>query len=462
MLTSQDGITRRLARFYSELDYEHLPPEVVDLAKYFCLDYLAVAIRGSITPSASTMVNALGRLNSAPVAPVAGTAHRLSPEYAALANGTAAHSLEMDDVNNEASIHPGVPTFPAAFACAHMVPVNGASLLAAIVAGYDFTIRLGYALDPQSHYARGFHPTGTCGTFGAALVSSRLLGLDADATASAMGIAGSQAAGSLEFLAGGAWTKRMHPGWAAHSGIIAATLAGQGFIGPDTILEGIHGTLSGYSDNAEASRLTDSLGEQFYITRAAIKPHSCCRYNQGPIDCMLAIRTDHNLQPEEIEGVRVGMLSAGFPIVSDPPDYKQNPTSVVDAQFSAPFALAVAAVCGRASLEEYTDEVIARDDVRGIMARVKSVRDPGLDAVYPKQWPAWVEVDTIDGRTLRSDVQYPLGEPENPLSWEQLEDKFRLITSPLLSTSRQNEIVTAVRSLEEMEDVRELAWLTGG
>ena len=461
-MTSQDGLTRRLARFYSELDYEHLSPEVVDLAKYFCLDYLAVAIRGSITPSARTMVDALGRLNSAPVAPVAGTAQRFSPEYAALANGTAAHSLEMDDVNNEASIHPGVPTFPTAFGCAHMATVSGTSLLASIVAGYDFTIRLGYALDPHSHYARGFHPTGTCGTFGAALVASRLLGLDAGGTASAIGIAGSQAAGSLEFLAGGAWTKRMHPGWAAHSGIIAATLAGQGFVGPDTILEGVHGTLSGYSDAAESSRLTDSLGEQFYITRGAIKPHSCCRYNQGPIDCMLAIRSEHKVQPEEIDRVRVGMLSAGFPIVSEPSDYKRNPVSIVDAQFSVPFAIAVAATYGRASLEEYTDEVIARDDVREVMGRVESVHDPVLDSVYPRQWPAWVEVDTTDGRTLRSDVQYPLGEPENPLSWGQLEDKFRLITSPVISSAKQEEIIAAVHSLDQMEDVRELDWLTGG
>ena len=462
MVASQDGLTRRLAHFYSELDYEQLSPEVVDLAKYFCLDYLAVAIRGSIAPSSTTMVGALGRLNSTPVAPVAGTSRRLSPEYAALANGTAAHSLEMDDVNNEASIHPGVPTFPAAFACAHMAQISGASFLAAIVAGYDFTIRLGYALDPQSHYARGFHPTGTCGTFGAALVASRLLGLGADATASAIGIAGSQAAGSLEFLAGGAWTKRMHPGWAAHSGIIAATLAGQGFVGPDTILEGVHGTLSGYSDNAEPLRLTDGLGEQFYITRAAIKPHSCCRYNQGPIDCMLAIRSAHNVRPEDIEGVRVGMLSAGFPIVSDPPEYKQNARSVVDAQFSAPYAIAVAAVCGRASLEEYTDEVIARDDVRDVMARVESVRDPALDAVYPRRWPSWVEVRTTDGRTLRSDVQFPLGEPENPLSWAQLEEKFRSITRPVISDARQDEIIAAIHSLERMEDVRDLDWLTGG
>ncbi len=460
-MASQEGLTSRLASFYSQLDYEQLPPEVVDRAKYFCLDYLGVAIRGSITPSAVTMVDALGRLNSPAVAPVAGTSHRLSPEYAALANGTAAHSLEMDDVNNEASVHPGVPTFPAAFACAHMGRVSGTSFLAAMVAGYDFTIRLGYALDPKSHYARGFHPTGTCGTFGAALVSSRLLGLDARATASAIGIAGSQAAGSLEFLAGGAWTKRMHPGWAAHSGIIAATLAGQGFVGPDTILEGVHGTLSGYSDDAEPSRLTESLGERFYITRAAIKPHACCRYNQGPIDCMLAIRSEHGLQHEGIDHVRVGMLSAGFPIVSDPPGYKEKPRSVVDAQFSVPYAIAVAAVCGRASLEEYTDQVIARDDVRGLMARVESVHDPALDAVYPRQWPAWVEVDTTDGRTLRSDVEYPLGEPENPLSWGQLEDKFRLITSPVISEGRQAEIIAAVHSLDQLDDVRELDWLTG-
>jgi 2-methylcitrate dehydratase PrpD len=239
-------------------------------------------------------------------------------------------------------------------------------------------------------------------------------------------------------------------------------LAQQGFVGPDTILEGKHGTLSGYSDNAEPSRLTESLGERFYITRAAIKPHACCRYNQGPIDCMLAIRREHNVLPEEIEGVRVGMLSAGFPIVSEPDEYKRNARSIVDAQFSVPFAIAVAAVCGRASLEEYTDDVIARDDVRGVMARVESVRDAALDAVYPRQWPAWVEVDTTDGRSMRSEVQYPLGEPENPLSWEQLEDKFRSITSPVISSSRQDEIIAAVHALETMDDVRDLAWLTGG
>ena len=459
-MVSNEGITRRLARFYTELDYEDLSPEVVDLAKYFCLDYLSVAIRGSITPSAATMTAALGRLGSAAVAPVMGTAAHLSPEYAALANGTAAHSLEMDDVNNEASIHPGVPTFPTAFACAHLAQVSGPAFLSAMVAGYDLTIRLGYALDPQSHYARGFHPTGTCGTFGAALVASRLLGLDEEGVASALGIAGSQAAGSLEFLTGGAWTKRMHPGWAAHSGLIAAMLAREGFIGPDTIFEGGHGVLSAYSDEAEPSRLTEALGEKFYITRAAIKPHACCRYNQGPIDCMLQVRSEHNVKAEDIDSIRVGMLSAGYPIVSHPEEYKREPSSIVDAQFSLPFAVAVAAVCGRASLEEYTEGVIARDDVRQVMARVTSVRDTALDAVYPRQWPSWVEVCTTDGRRLRADNQYPLGEPENPLSWGQLEDKFRLVTAPVISPSVQDAIIDAVHSLDRLEDLRDLARLT--
>ena len=456
-----EGLTRKLARFYSDLDYEELSPELVDLAKYFCLDYLGVAIRGSITPSATSMAAALEGLNGTGDAPVMGTLLRLSPEYAALANGTAAHSLELDDVNNESSLHPGVPTFPSAFACAHLARVSGPAFLAAMVAGYDFTIRLGYALDPRSHYARGFHPTGTCGTFGAALVAARLLGLDWQQTASALGIAGSQAAGSLEFLDGGAWTKRMHPGWAAHSGIIAAMLARQGFSGPATILEGKHGTLQGYSDAAEPSRLTDGLGEHFYIARAAIKPHACCRYNQGPIDCMLQIRSQHNIEAAQVESIRVGVLTAAVPIVAAPEEQKRNPQGVVDAQFSLPYALAIAAMYGRASLDEYTDEVIARPDVRELMQGVECVLDPALDADYPRKWPTWVEVHTRDGRTLRADTEYPLGEPENPLSWQELEDKFRLLTSPVIPSPRQEEIIAAVRSLEGLSDLKELAWLTG-
>ena len=462
MVSSQDGngLTRKLSDFYASLDYEDLTPQVVDRAKYYCLDYLTVASRGSQVPSSVAMRNALKTLGTVGDSVVMGTSLRASPDYAALANGTAAHSLEMDDINNDASIHPAVPTFPAAFACGDLERVSGRQFITAIVAGYDLMIRLGRALDPRKHYARGFHPTGTCGTFGATAVASRLLGLDATQTSWAMGIAGSQAAGSLEFLAQGAWTKRMHPGWAAHGGLIAALLAREGFIGPTTIFEGRDGFLHGYSDEADGSKALEGLGSLFYINKVSIKPHACCRYKQGPVDCLLEIVREHSVKPEEVEKVTVGVLKAGFNVVAAPEEQKRNPQNVVDAQFSMPFGAAVAIIYGRASLDEYTEDAIARPEVKELMSKVECVQDPALEVNYPSQWPAWVKVQTRNGGSFRAEIQYPKGDPENSLSWDEIKDKFRNVTRPVIPADRQEDIIGAIDSLEELEDIRVLASMT--
>ena len=454
-----DGLTRKLAKFYSGLDYESLPPLVVDRAKYVCLDYLGVAIRGSTTLSSAVMQETVKALSRDGESVIMGTSLRAAPEYAALANGTAAHSLELDDVNNDASIHSGVANFPAAFACGDLVRVTGRDFMTALTTGYDLVVRLGRGLDPRKHYARGFHPTGTCGTFGAALLASKLLGLDAQRTTWALGIAGSQAAGSMEFLAQGAWTKRLHPGWAAHSGMIAALLAKQGFIGPTTIFEGGSGFLHGYSDDADVSRVIEDLGDSFYITKASVKPHACCRYKQGPIDCILEMTRQHALKPQDVEKVTVGMLDAGFNVVAAPEDQKRNPQSVVDAQFSMPFGAAVAIIYGKASLDEYAEDTMDNPEVKNLMSRVRCVRDPALEVNYPSQWPAWVEVETSDGRSLKAHVQYPKGDPENALSWDELKDKFRNLTGPVISPAKQDNIIDTVESLEDLDDIGVLARL---
>ena len=456
-----NGLTRKLANFYSELDYEDLSPQVVDRAKYFCLDYLGVAIRGSITPSSVSMRQALKTLSADGESVVMGTSMRTAPQYAALGNGTAAHSLEMDDVSNDSSLHPGVATLPAAFACGDLERVSGRDLITSVTAGYDLMIRLGRALDPRKHYARGFHPTATCGTFGGAIVASRLLGLDANQATWSLGIAGSQAAGSLEFLAEGAWTKRFHAGWAAHSGLIAALLAREGFIGPTTILEGRDGFLHGYSDDADQSVALEGLGDLFYINKVSIKPHSCCRYKQGPIDCLLQLVHQQGLKPDQVEEVTVGVLKAGFNVVAAPEDQKRNPQNVIDAQFSMPFGAAAAITFGRASLEEYTEATLDLPEIKGLISRVRCVEDPALEANYPSQWPAWVEVETRDGRKLRAEVDYPKGDPENALSWDELKDKFRNITGPVIPPDKQRDIIDAVDSLEDLEDIRVLARMTG-
>ena len=455
-----DGLTLKLADFYAALDYESLPPYVIDRAKYFCLDYLAVAIRGSITPSSESMQRVVKGLSPNGESVIMGTSLAATPEYAALANGTAAHSLEMDDVSNDASLHPGVAAFPVAFACGDLERVSGRQFITAAVGGFDLMIRLGRALDPRKHYARGFHPTGTCGTFAAASITSQLLGLDATRMAWALGIAGSQAAGSLEFLKDGTWTKRMHPGWAAHSGLIAGLLSRDGFVAPTTILEGRDGFLHGYSDDADGSKALEGLGDTFYITKTSIKPHACCRYNQGPIDCVLQIVRDNGLKAQDVDKVTVGILNAGFNVVAAPEEQKRNPKNIVDAQFSMPFGAAISILYGRAFLDEYSDDIIANPEVHELMNRVSCVTDPALEVNYPSRWPAWAKVSTRDGRQLRAEIEFPKGDPENALSWDELKDKFRNLTRPILSSGQQDDIIGTVDSLEALDDIRTLSRLT--
>ena len=457
--TNDGRITRALARFAAGLEYEDLSPEVVDWVKYLCLDFAGVALNGSTTDSAHAVVQALESVGRTGPSAVIGTANRVLPEYAALANGTAFHSIEMDDVNNEACLHPGVTAFPTALAMADVAEVNGKEFISAVVAGYDVIVRLGRALKGAEHYARGFHPTGTCGAFGAAAVAARLLGLEGDSFVHALGIAGSQTSGSMEYLAQGAWTKRLHPGWASHSGIWAALLARSGYTGPTTILEGRDGFLQAYSGDPDPSLVLKDLGEEYQVTRTSIKPHTCCRFNQGPIDCLLDLKRTYGIDPMDVAEVRVGVLSAGTKLVSDPIEAKRHPKSVVDMQFSLPFGAAVALTHGRASLEEYQVGMPENTQVKHVMERVQCLTDPKLDAQFPQHFPAWAEVDTNDGRTLRSELIYPKGDPENPVTWNEMKEKFLLLSSPVIGPERQREIIAAVDSLDQMGDMRQFAAL---
>ena len=456
---AQSGLTRRLAKAYCELDFEHLSPQVVERAKYLCLDHLGLALRGATTESSVSIQDLLRYVSPSGPAVVMGTSMRAAPEYSALANEASAHSLELDDISNDSSVHPGVFVFPTAFASAEIAPVSGPQFITAVAAGYDLAIRLGRALDPRTHYARGFHPTGTCGSFGSALVASKLLRLDEEHATWALGIAGSQASGSLEFLSQGAWTKRLHPGWAAHSGMLAALLASKGFTGPTSILEGDHGFLHAYSDGVMPDKMLEEFGDRLYITDVGIKPHACCRYKQGPIDCILDIMNDDQISANDVHAVTVGVLEAGYDIIAAPEQQKRNPRSIVDAQFSMPFGAAVALKCGKASLDEYTEANLNDPQIHELMAKVRCVKDDSLEGPYPRRWPAWVEIRTIDNGVFYRRTEYPRGDPENPLSWDQLEAKFRDVTFPVISSSRQDQIIGAINGMERLEDVRELAEL---
>jgi 2-methylcitrate dehydratase PrpD len=271
-----------------------------------------------------------------------------------------------------------------------------------------------------------------------------LLGLTAEQTLAAAGIAGSMAAGSMEFLAEGAWTKRIHPGLAAQNGIHAALLAAEGFTGPQHILEGRDGFLHGYSRNPVPERLTANLGESFEILHTAVKPHACCRYMQGPIDAILAIMREHNLQAAQIHRIEVAVLEAGWGIVAEPRAKKYNPESVVDAQFSMPFGAAVAAMDGAAGLDQFTVEKARSPKIRKLMGKVALVKDPRIEENFPKEWPAHVVIELDNGQRYEKSIRYPKGDPENPLTWGEMTAKFRSLAGSVISAERCDQIIEAI------------------
>jgi 2-methylcitrate dehydratase PrpD len=350
----------------------------------------------------------------------------------------------------------------AALAAGHLAGCSAKEFIEGIVAGYEVMVRLGVSLDPAAHYAQGFHPTGTCGTMASAVTAAKILKLNQKAMMNALGIAGSQAAGSMEFLTEGAFTKRLHPGWAAHSGLIAALLAREGFTGPSTILEGKFGFLHAYSPGSNPARILENWGSPYKVMEASIKPHSCCRYKQGPIDGIIKIMREENLQSTDVEKVTLGILEAGFSIVAEPEELKRNPRTVVDAQFSMPFGAALAMIYGRASLDEYVQEKVSSPQIKDIMDRVYCRKDPELEKEFPKKWPASVEIVTKKGDRHVAKIEYPKGDPENPLSWDELIQKFETLVAPIFSSKRVKEIIDRVQSLEKEDNLDTFAALLLG
>jgi 2-methylcitrate dehydratase PrpD len=449
------GITQELAKYCSGLRFNQLPEEVVDRVKYFFLDFIGVACRGSQEESSKAIYRFVREMTRGPRnGVIIGTEQKTPYLYAALANGTSAHAIEMDDVNNEASLHPGVVVFPSSLATGEMVGADGKDFIEAVVSGYEVMIRLGRALGPENSYKRGFHPTGTCGTFGSSIAVSKLMGLKEERMVSAMGIAGSQAAGSMEYLAQGAWTKRFHAGWAALSGMTAAQLAQKGFRGPSSIIEGRDGFLHAYSNGSDPSKVLEGIGSWFGVTRTSVKPHACCRYMQPPIDAVLKILRENDLQPDQVEKIRLGLLRAGSHLIAEPIESKYSPQSIVDAQFSAPFGAAVALLYRRAGLDEFQLSKIKSEKVKQAMRLVECAVDPELDRTFPRQWGATAEILTREGKKYFAKVDYCKGDPENPLSWDELTEKFHGLCHRRMTKERRLKVVEEVKRLEKVRDLR--------
>lgn len=447
-------ITNILADYVAGFSFQDLPPEVPKRAKHLAIDLIGSIIRAGLeadsTPSLLGMAKRLG-LDAPGTTTVFGLSRGYIPATAALLNGALGHSLDFDDTHADSSLHPSAPVVPAAFAAAEMVGASGEQLLAAIVAGYEVCCRLGNALDPTAHYARGFHPTATAGTFGAAAAAGKLLGLDAAGIASAFGVAASQAAGSLQFLVNGAWNKRYQVGAAAMNGLIAATLAREGFIGAADAIEGKHGLLVGYTDNARPERAIEGLGRHYETLKIGMKPYPSCRYTHAAIDGLLALLRENGWAPPDILDVKIGLHRNGIVLTGAPLAAKRQPRSVVEGQFSMPFTAAVALYKGGFGWDDYA--LLGNPDVEAIAVRIDVVQDDRLEGLrHP--FGANVTVRTANG-TIERNIADPSGEPETFPDAADIEAKFMTLATPVLGNAA-SALFARLENLQNIADVRQI------
>lgn len=425
------AVTGPLAAFAADLRFEQLPPDVVERAKRLTLDFCGSIVRADreadSSPSLYAAIETLGFGAPGP-SHVVGTGRAFGPAVAALVNGMLGHSLDFDDTHADSSLHPSAPVVPAAFAVGEQTGASGAQILAAIVTGYEVCCRLGLALDPTAHYARGFHPTATAGTFGAAAAAAKLYGLDASGIATAFGVAGSQAAGSLQFLANGAWNKRWQVGQAAMNGVMAAALARHGFKGASEPIEGRHGFLAGYTDGADPKKATEGLGQVWETMRIGMKPYPSCRYTHAALDGLAAIRRQTKLGADDVSRLTVGLHRNGIILVGDPLEEKRRSRTVVEGQFSMPFTAAVMLDQGSFGWDDY--KRLGQPALDALSDRVDVVRDESLEGLrHP--FGATLKVETRSGAIERR-IADPSGEPETFPDEAAVVAKFALLAEPVL------------------------------
>ena len=382
---------------------DHAPARRMEI---YALDTLAVMLAGTVAPSSPPVTRVILSACGKPEATVMAVGRVTSAWDAALANGTFAHALELDDDHRVAVLHPGAVVVPAALAAAEASRASGLAFLRALLVGYEVTCRLGEVFR-GSQFHHGVHPTALCGVFGAAAAAAVSMGLERDACVQALGIAGTQASGLTEWRADGSWIKRLHPGRAAQSGVLAARLAQEGFTGPATILEGEGGFFRAFSygETMDVDAMTRGLGADFRALGTAIKPYPCCRFEHGAVD--LAIEAHNSgITADAVEAVEVRIYATGVLT------YHQQPRNAVDAQFNVPYAVAVALLRGRVGLADFTDAAIRDGDVLALCRRITVVEDPAHTVRYPAEYLVTLEIRLHDGSVRRLVSDCPSGDPD--------------------------------------------------
>ncbi|MCF2530302.1 MmgE/PrpD family protein [Yinghuangia soli] len=414
------------------------------------------------------MLRAVRRWGGTPEATVIGTGEHLPAPAVALANGTLAHALDFDDTHLPSVLHPSASVVPAALAAAEATGADGAALTAAVAAGIEVCNRLGMASYlPEARnslfFARGRHATSICGTLGAAAAAGLLYGLDADGIAHALGIAASMGSGVIEANRTGGTVKRVHCGWAAHSGVTAAVLAAEGVTGPPTVLEGRFGFFAAWLDGRyDAGALLDGLGTRWELPRTVYKPYPANHFTHPAVDCALALRAD-GLTAERVAGIDSIELGVAEPVlrtIAEPREEKTQPRSAYHAKFSGPYTVA-AALLGGGGLGLAQEDFAALDPrCLALAARVRVVADEKATELFPTAFAAVLRVRLADGTGLEHRVDSSRGSPEHPLSAAEIALKFTGNASRALPADRVRLLADTARNLAGLGTATDLMALT--
>jgi 2-methylcitrate dehydratase PrpD len=370
-----------------------------------------------------------------------------------LGNGTLIHSFDFDDYHMT-KIHPGSVVIPAALAIAEKEHADGKALMAAIVAGYETMIHISRGLNPAASRVKGWHLTGTCGTFAAAAAVGNLFRFDTKTMASALGLAGTQSSGLWAFTADGSDSKRLHPGRAAQSGLIGAQLAQMGYQGPTQILEAEDGGFfRATSYDFDFSRVTEGLGEKFDTEEMVIKPYAACGSLHSSIDAALFLRNENQIRPEDILEIKVYNsevvhLQCGF-------DYQ--PMGVLQAQMSLKYCVARALIDGSLSPAQFSKHKLSDPQAVELASRVHFVLDEEINSLYPREFPSIVEIIMKDGTRSMTRVDAPRGSVMHPMSWADVQDKFKSIGTPVTGKEQAEALVESIETLENVDDVSEIS-----
>jgi len=457
------GPTLKLAKGLSELDYKKLPLKVITKTKQLLLDYIGYTLDASRgEKAADIIIGTIKELGGKPESTVLGYGFKTSCLFSAFANGAMGHMTELDDVHPRTGTHPGDSIIASALALGEREGISGQELLIAIIAGYEATLRIGDSVMP-THYWRGFHPSATFNTFGAAVAAGKILNFNSEQIAGALGLAGLQATGYFYYILENLrMPKDFNTGRAALSGVLAALLIQKGFQGGKTVLESEKGFCKLFSDpfSVRLDRISDRVGQLFKIMEVGHKPYTGCLHMHAAINATLNILEKHPISPDEVEEVNARIYVTGASFVDDPEPWLPDRAGY-GTRYSAQFNLAVAILEDKKGIQSLLNHSNVRKKIndpaiRKFMKKVKVIPDSDLDKVYPKARAAFVEIKTIE-ETYSERVDFPKGEIENPLTQNELEEKFMILAkNALLKRNVIEKALKMINSIEELKDIKNL------